>query len=234
MSDAEQPEAQVKALRRGVISLVPTLAIMALLLFVPAGTPAWSLAWWFLAAFVVCTVIAIAVMWRVNPDIFVARARVQAGTKSWDYIFIALVVGGITLVLPVAGLDFRFGWSSMPGWLVGLGYIAFFIGYAGQVWAQGTNRHFEPGVRLQQDRGHKVIDTGPYALIRHPGYVTGSLLAIGMALMLGSWWALVPALVATVAFIPRTLFEERMLRDGLPGYTEYTQRVRYRWVPGVW
>ena len=79
-----------------------------------------------------------------------------------------------------------------------------------------------------------MIDTGPYAIVRHLGYIAASLFAISMTLSLGSWWALVPALVVVVALIPRTLFEERTLIDELPGYSEYTRRVRYRWVPGVW
>ena len=145
---AQASQAQAAAFRRSVGSLVVTIAIIGLLLFVPAGTIDWPLGWWFLGTFVVCTLVAMAIMWRVNPDLFVARSRVQAGTKAWDYVFIALVVGGIALIVPVAGLDFRFGWSSMPGWVIGLGYAVFLAGYAGQVWAQGVNRHFEPGVRL--------------------------------------------------------------------------------------
>jgi protein-S-isoprenylcysteine O-methyltransferase Ste14 len=79
-----------------------------------------------------------------------------------------------------------------------------------------------------------VIDTGPYAIVRHPGYISGALLVLSMPLMLGSWWALLPALMATIALAARTPLEERTLRAELPGYADYTQRVKYRWVPGVW
>ena len=134
----------------------------------------------------------------------------------------------------VAGLDHRFGWSAVPNWVVALGYVLFVLSFAGQTWPQAVNRHFEPGVRIQEDRGQKVIDTGPYAIVRHPGYISGALLALSMPLMLASWWALLPALVAVAALAVRTPFEERTLSAGLPGYAEYTQRVKYRWVPGVW
>jgi len=225
---------QNRAVLRSFISLVVTLIIMGLLLFVPAGTLDWPLGWWFLATFLVCTLIAVAIIWRLNPEIFVARSRIQPGTKVWDYFFIALAIGGFALVLPVAALDFRFSWSAMPGWVIVLGYLLFLLAYAGSIWPVAVNRHFEPGVRIQTDRGQTVVDTGPYAIVRHPGYISGSLLAWAMALMLASWWALIPALVATLALAVRTVFEERTLRAELAGYTEYTQRVRYRWVPGVW
>ena len=223
-----------RAVLQSLVALAVTLVIMGVVLFVPAGTLNWPRGWWFCVAFIVATLIAIAVLWRLNPEIFVARSRVQAGTKTLDYFFIALIMGGFFLTLPVAALDFRFGGANAPDWVVSLGYVLFIISYAGEAWPQAVNRHFEPGVRIQEDRGQTVIDTGPYAIVRHPGYIFGSLLAISMALMLGSWWALIPALVVAIGLVPRTLFEEKTLRAELPGYTEYTQRVRYRWVPGVW
>lgn len=227
-------ESNSAALTRSLTSLAFVLVIMGLLLFLPAGTLNWPLGWWFAAAFVAAILVSIAVLWQLNPEIFAARSRVQKGTKREDYVFIALIAIGFLGVLPLAALDYRFGWSSIPGWVVILGYVIFVIGFVGQAWSQSVNRHFEPGVRIQEDRGQTVIDTGPYAFMRHPGYISGSLFAISTALMLGSWWALIPALLVVVALIPRTLFEERTLHAELPGYTEYTQRVKYRWVPGVW
>jgi protein-S-isoprenylcysteine O-methyltransferase Ste14 len=222
------------AVRQSLIALVVTLLVMGVVLFVPAGTMSWPRAWWFCVAFLVATVVAMAVLWQLNPEIFVARSRVQPGTKPLDYLFLVLIMGGFFLILPVAGLDFRFGGANAPDWVVWLGYLLFAVSYAGEAWPQAVNRHFEPGVRIQEDRGQTVITTGPYAYVRHPGYIFGTLLAVSMALMLGSWWALLPALLVGIGLVPRTLFEERTLRAELPGYTEYTQRVKYRWVPGVW
>ena len=108
------------------------------------------------------------------------------------------------------------------------------LAYAWITRAQAVNRHFEPTVRIQTDRNHTVIDTGPYAVMRHPGYIGATGLVIGMALMLGSLWALIPAVVAIIILAGRTLGEEAVLKAELPGYAAYTQRVRYRWVPGVW
>lgn len=225
---------QNAAVLQSLISLVVTLIAMGVLLFWPAGTFDWPLGWWFVAAFLVGILVSLIVIWRLNPEIFVARSRIQPGTKAWDYIFIGLIIGGFIAILPVAGLDFRFVWSSVPTWVIVVGYLLFALSFAGQIWALAVNRHFEPGVRIQQDRGQTVIDTGPYAIVRHPGYISGAVLGLAIALMLGSWWSLIPVAILTVATMVRTLFEERTLRAGLPGYTEYTQRVKWRWVPGVW
>ena len=230
----EATPTQNAAVLRSLLSLAITIVVMGAMLFVPAGTFDWPLAWWFIAAFVVCVAIAIVIIWRFNPELFVARSRIQPGTKSGDYVFLTLVLGGFAVMPIVAGLDFRFGWSPMPDWVVWLGYALFVLSFAGQTWPQAVNRHFEPGVRIQSDRGQTVIDTGPYAIVRHPGYTSGSLLALSVPLCLGSWWALLPALVVVAGLAVRTPFEERTLRAELPGYTEYTQRVKWRWVPGVW
>lgn len=231
---AEATETQRQALRKSLISLVVTIAVVAVLLFGAAGTLTWAHGWWFMAAFVIAMLISIAILWRLNPDIFVARSRVQSGTKAWDYVFIVLIIGGLAALLPVAGLDYRFAWLQAPDWLVVIGYLLFALSFVGQIWPQATNRHFEPGVRIQTDRHHAVVDTGPYALVRHPGYVGGALLAISTALALGSLVALVPAIAAIVALIIRTTLEDRTLQQELPGYADYARRVKYRWVPGVW
>jgi len=219
---------------RSLVSLVVTLLIMGVLLFSPAGTFDWPHAWCFVAVFLVAILISVAVLWRLNPEIFAARSRVQPGTEAWDYAFLVLIIGGFTGTLPVAALDFRFHGSAMSGGLIALGYVLFVVSFAGQLWPQSVNRHFEPSVRIQKDRGQTVIDTGPYAIVRHPGYISGSLLALSIPFCLGSWWALIPAFTVVIALIPRTLLEERTLRAELPGYVEYTERVKWRWVPGVW
>jgi protein-S-isoprenylcysteine O-methyltransferase Ste14 len=101
-------------------------------------------------------------------------------------------------------------------------------------WAEAVNKFFEPTVRIQTDRGQTVIDSAPYATVRHPGYVGGLLFAVGTALGLGSLWALIPAGIACLLLILRTQWEDQTLQAELPGYREYTERVRYKLIPGVW
>ena len=107
-------------------------------------------------------------------------------------------------------------------------------GLAGLTWAESVNKHFEPTVRIQTERGHTVVDTGPYTIVRHPGYLAASLLVLGMPLALGSFWALIPAVISYLLLVVRTALEDRTLQDELPGYREYAERVRYRLIPGVW
>jgi protein-S-isoprenylcysteine O-methyltransferase Ste14 len=115
-----------------------------------------------------------------------------------------------------------------------LGYALLIIGMVGVTWAESVNKFFETTVRIQTDRGHNVIDTGPYAIVRHPGYVFMCSLLVGIPLALCSLWALIPAVLSCSLLVVRTVLEDKTLRAELPGYVDYAQRVRYRLVPGVW
>ena len=217
------------------VSTISTLLVLALLLFVPAGTWAWSKGWLFFVVVVAAGVVITKYLKRVNPDIVAARVNRHGGTKHWDRVLLAIFLPTVMLIPILAALDDgRFHWSHVPWWLCGIGYILLGAGLAGMTWAEAVNKHFEPTVRIQTDRAHTVIDSGPYAFLRHPGYVAASLMFVGIALSLGSLWALVPAVVSCLLLVVRTVLEDKTLRNELPGYEEYAQRVRYRLVPGVW
>jgi protein-S-isoprenylcysteine O-methyltransferase Ste14 len=220
-------------LRRAIRSLAAFSLLLAAALFVPAGI-GWRLGWLFLAVFLLQIAIAAVYLWRVNPEIYVARSRFHKGTKAWDKLVLCLLFPAILAVFPVAGLDHRYDWSSVPGWLVGAGYALLTVGMLGSVWVEAVNKFAEPGVRIQTERGHKVVDTGPYAIVRHPMYATSLLLFGGVALCLGSYWALIPVATAGIVVVVRTALEDRTLQRELAGYKEYAGRVRYRLIPGVW
>ncbi len=221
--------------RRLALSFLATLFCMVLLLFLPAGTVTWARGWLFVLVFLLTMALMALYLGRVNPEIFTARSRIHEGTKRWDRILLALLFPTMAAILPVAALDDgRFRWFPVPWWVCVLGYVLLLAGMGITAWAQAVNRFFEPGVRIQTDRGHRVIDTGPYAIIRHPGYVAACLLFVGIALALGSFWALIPAGLASLLLIVRTRWEDQMLQTELAGYKEYTQRVRSRWIPGIW
>jgi protein-S-isoprenylcysteine O-methyltransferase Ste14 len=219
----------------GYFSLAITFIVMAVLMFWPAGTIDWRRGWLFLALFIVLTVFAMIKIRRDSPELIAVRQKFQKGTKAWDAIVVPFILVFFAAILPVAALDdVRFHWAPMPDWVTFAGYAMLAGGYWGSVWAMTINRHFEATVRIQTDREHKVIDTGPYAYIRHPGYAFGVLLSAGIALSLGSLFALIPVAAAALLLVGRTLGEEAELHAGLPGYTEYARRVKYRWLPGVW
>ncbi len=218
----------------GYLSIGITVVVMAVLLFWPAGTIDWRRAWLFLSLFIVLMFVAMSWIKRDNPELIKVRKKFQKGTKGWDAIVATLSIILFALILPAAGFDERFRWAIAPDWVTLAGYAALIAGFMGTAWAQAVNRHFEATVRIQTDRDHKVIDTGPYAYIRHPGYAFGLLMAAGCALSLGSYVALIPVGLAGAMLAGRTLGEEGVLIKGLPGYPEYKARVKWRWLPFVW
>jgi protein-S-isoprenylcysteine O-methyltransferase Ste14 len=148
------------------VSLTATWLLMGAILFISAGTVRWLHGWLFLAVFLFFTLVAVAWLWRVNPDIFIARSRLTGqGTKGWDRVMLSLLLASYVATLIVAGLDDgRFHWAPAPSSAVLFGYVLLLTGVFGTGWAQAVNRHFEPSVRIQSDRDHRVITTGPYAM----------------------------------------------------------------------
>jgi protein-S-isoprenylcysteine O-methyltransferase Ste14 len=157
-------------------------------------------------------------------------------TRKWDKIVSGLYALAMYFALPlVAGLDVRFGWARdiSVAWHVA-GAVVFAVGLELSAWAMIANAYFSTAVRIQSDRGHTVCSTGPYRFVRHPGYVGFILQSISVPFLLGSLWALIPGITATVLMIIRTSLEDRTLQAELPGYQDYVQKVRYRLVPGIW
>lgn len=217
------------------IGMVVYVVITLVLMFWPAGTIDWRRGWLFVTLFVILMFVAIGWIARDNPELFAARSKVQAGTKGWDIAVAGLTVVLFVCIMPVAALDdVRFSWAPTPDWVTFLGYALLTAGFMGATWAQSVNRHFETTVRIQSDRDHRVIDRGPYAHIRHPGYAFAIPMAAGIALSLGSLVALLPVGGILVLLAIRTLGEDAMLRRDLPGYAEYAARVKQRWIPAVW
>ncbi|QGW80000.1 isoprenylcysteine carboxylmethyltransferase family protein [Pseudomonas alkylphenolica] len=208
---------------------------LLVLIFLPAGSLTWRPGWIFLGVLVLAFAVSALVLARVNPVIYRARSRFQAGTKSWDKALLTLILPAMTAVLPVAALDAgRFHHALVPGWLVLMGYAAVLLGIAVAGWAQAVNPFFEPGVRIQSERHQRVIDSGPYRFVRHPGYTAALWLFFGMALALGSFWALLPAALAAAFLIVRTAWEDQLLQAELDGYVEYAGRVQFKLFPGIW
>jgi protein-S-isoprenylcysteine O-methyltransferase Ste14 len=171
-------------------------------------------------------------------DPALARERLRPGPGARESLPIAAFVAGAIWVahLALAGLDVgRLHWSdSVPPPLRLAGFITLILSLALGQWASRANPFFSSVVRIQSDRGHRLISTGPYRMLRHPGYAGIAGILVSSALALGSWIALAPSAIGIAALVARTCFEERILREGLAGYDEYARRVRYRLAPGVW
>lgn len=237
MSEVNDPARQADRLDVGrlIVGTLVTIVVLVLCLFPAAGDWTWRRGWAFFGGLMASFVVVGLYLRRVNPAVIAARANKHEGTKPWDYWVTGVLIMLLVLTMPLAALDdSRFHWSNAPWWVCVTGYVLLTLGMAGMTWAEAVNRFFEPTVRIQAERGHHVIDSGPYALVRHPGYVSAFFLVFGIPLSLGSYWALIPAVLTCVVLVVRTVLEDRMLRAELPGYREYAGRVRYRLLPGLW
>jgi protein-S-isoprenylcysteine O-methyltransferase Ste14 len=163
------------------------------------------------------------------------RGTFGSGVKPFDKAFAVLWLV-LALVTPViAGLDaVRFRWSRLPWSFFYVGLVVLVLASVFATWAMVENEYFEQFVRIQEERGHRVVTTGPYRFARHPGYLGAILGALATPLMLGSAWTLLPAGLIGLLFVVRTSLEDRTLRRELPGYEEYIQHTRFRLVPLVW
>jgi protein-S-isoprenylcysteine O-methyltransferase Ste14 len=206
------------------------------LLLVPAGTLHWPAAWICLATTGVMGLAAGLWLARVDPGLLEERMRpmMQEGQPAADKRFM-LVFGFAAFVWFVAiGLDHRWHGRSLPFAFEVAGFLLFIVSYLLILRVVRENSFAAPVVKVQAERGHRVIDSGPYALVRHPMYSGAVLYFVATALMLGSFWGAVLSPVFAVLFGFRAGLEERALTEGLPGYADYMARVRYRLVPGVW
>lgn len=220
--------------RRRIAAIIIYSLSLQSLMFLGAGTFAWPAAWLWFAVWATIFAGAAVYLLRVNPAVINERGRKHGKIRSWDRNF-AFVYAPTVILLPLlAGLDYRFGWSDMwIGWQL-LGLLLAIPGSILPYWAMGANKFLITTVQVQGERGHYVIDTGPYRYVRHPMYIGSILMPIGQSLLLGSWSALVIGLITGAAVIYRTYMEDRTLQGELLGYSQYAQRVRYRLFPGIW
>jgi protein-S-isoprenylcysteine O-methyltransferase Ste14 len=224
---------------RGMLFRVAVL--FAILLFLPfpiAGTLDWPGAWADGAIMILFFIVSRVLAWRKNPGLLEERGRFLKNeeVKPWDKV-LSIIVGlvGYFGILVVAALDRRFSWSSNVSWLVILsGFCLVALGNALASWAFLSNRFFSGVVRIQKERGHVVVDSGPYRIVRHPGYLGGIISDIGSVFLLGSYWALIPAALTIAAMGIRTYLEDMTLMKELSGYPEFSEKTRFRLIPGIW
>ncbi|MBB4368604.1 protein-S-isoprenylcysteine O-methyltransferase Ste14 [Bradyrhizobium sp. cir1] len=209
---------------------------MGALLFAAAGTLHWPSAWMFLISSALLGPLCGWWLYRLDPALLAERLRpvIQKDQPPADKAFVAALMAAMLVWLVVMGLDRRWLASDMPLALLVLGFVLFLLCMLFTMWVFRENSFAAPVVKLQAERAQHVISTGPYAHVRHPMYSGMILFFAGLPLALGSWWGLAMAPLFLALFAVRIGIEERTLREGLPGYTDYAARVRYRLVPGVW
>jgi protein-S-isoprenylcysteine O-methyltransferase Ste14 len=233
-SNVRKPRLERSGINR-IIQVFVTVLVMGAVLFLSAGRLDWAAAWVFLGLYVLAILTLGVWAMRKNPDVINERGRIAKNTKAWDKVLMTIYTLMLLVLLVVAGLDAgRFGWSAMLVAVQVIGFVGSGLAVALTYWAMSTNPFLSTMVRIQDDRGHRVVTSGPYRYVRHPMYAGTLVLWPCIPLALGSWWALIPGAVIAVIFVIRTALEDRTLQAELPGYAEYARHVRYRLLPGVW
>ena len=226
---------QTTSTTRQLMASVAGLVFFFAVIFWPAGTIEWLAGWLYFGVITTTLAINYVYLHRVNPDVIEHRLRMGKGTKYWDKVWLAFFTLAFLALYVIAGFDaVRYEWSIMSLWLWPLGMVLWLAGNIFFTWSMGVNPFFEKTVRIQTERGHRVIDTGPYRFVRHPGYLGFFGWSLSVLLLLGSWWAFLPAWLCIITLIIRTALEDRTLQNELTGYREYASRVRYRLIPWVW
>jgi protein-S-isoprenylcysteine O-methyltransferase Ste14 len=212
------------------------IVVMGALLFVPAGTLHWPAAWVFLGTIAILGISCGLWLARTDPALLAERMHpmMQRDQPAADKKFM-VVFGFVALIWFLAiGLDKRYQASNVPTALQVLGWAMLMLSTGFIMWVMRENSFAAPVVKLQIERGHRVVSTGPYAWVRHPMYTGTIVFFVGAPLLLGSWWGVAMSPLFVLLFAIRSEIEERALLAGLPGYAGYAARVRYRLVPGLW
>jgi protein-S-isoprenylcysteine O-methyltransferase Ste14 len=208
-------------------------------LFVSAGTLSWTWAWVYSVVSLIGWLVLSLILAVQNPGLLNRRGdrakNLNTEGKKWDWVFLILYFIMLFVVPIVAGQDFRNGWSAETSPVIHLlGIALLVIGFIPLTGAMAANKFFEAVVQITPQTGHQVISDGPYRFVRHPGYVGVILHFLSMPIALGTWAAMLPALVGVLIFIVRTAMEDHALRQELPGYAEFAEQTRYRLLPGIW
>ena len=221
----------MKLLSEALIKLICGLLLVGLLIFLPAGTLAYTYGWLFIGLLFIPMLIAGVVMLVKSPELLKKRldAKEKQGKQKGVVAFSGLMfIAGFV----VAGLDFRFGWSYVPSWVMAVASVLFLLAYALYAEVMRENVYLSRTIKVEQ--GQTVVDTGLYGIVRHPMYAVTVLLFLMIPLVLGSWYALIAFAFYPVAIAVRLKDEEELLTRELAGYAEYKKKVKYRLIPYIW
>jgi len=208
---------------------------IAATLFGVAGRVDWPAAWFFISLFAVYLFLGAWWFVRHDPELLEERMTTAPNVPAWDRLLVRAYWILLPTLFTTAALDAgRFRWSEMPTAVQTVGAVALIAAFVVIWWCTAANHFLSANARIQSERGHRVVQQGPYRFVRHPMYTSLIVLMIGMGLILGSWLAVVPATLIAVLLVVRTSLEDRMLTIELAGYREYASRVQARLLPGLW
>ena len=220
-----------KLLLNSIVKLLSGLVMIAILLFLPAGTWHYLHAWLFIALlFVPMTMIGIW-LYLSQPNLLAKRLGNKEREQQQKKV---VALSGLMFIsgFVLCALDYRFGWSSVPVWLVVVASVIFLLGYGMYAEVMRENAYLSRTIEVQE--GQQLIDSGLYGIVRHPMYTATILMFMAIPLVLGSFWALFVFAIYPILMVLRIQNEEQVLAKGLAGYPEYQKRVKWRLVPFIW
>ncbi len=224
-----------RGVTRWLVREVMGVLFVAASLFIPAGRLDWAWGWALVGIYAMWVGANALILIPTSPELLAERAARRKGSKSWDVAILGII--GLATVAKhiLAGLDVRFGWTAffpVAPQLAALVIAA--LGYWLVTWSMAANAFFSQVVRIQADRDHTVATDGPYRYVRHPAYIGTFAFELATPILLGSLWALIPAVISALLILVRTALEDTTLQEELPGYREYARHTRYRLLPGIW
>lgn len=221
---------------RGIVREIFHSFLHLAVLLISAGKIGWINAWACIGLGLSYQLVNTIVLFKLNPQLLNKRGKlIQENTKFFDKVFIAFYIPLALMISVVAGLDaVRYEWSHMSFSLIIFGVILYILAGVLGSWAMVVNSHFEMTVVIKENGNQQVCMSGPYKIVRHPGYAATIIGAFSYPLILGSWWGFVAVLPLSLLFVVRTSLEDRTLQKELPGYQEYMNITHYRLIPFIW
>lgn len=212
------------------------IILYSTILFISAGTIKWINAWIYVFLIFIFQISLITALIIFNPGLINERGRlIRAATKKYEILFIVIYVITTILISILAGLDvMRYKWTSLPALYIYPGILLFIFSSIIGIWSMSINPFFAATQRIQREKKHLVIKTGPYKYIRHPGYFSWIIGAVSYPLLLGSLISFIPIILLIIVFIARTYLEDNSLKNELEGYYNYTKITKYRLIPFIW
>ncbi len=221
---------------RYILRELSLIIFCSIILFISAGTIKWINAWIYIILDIIFLVALNISLIIFNPALINERGRlIRAATKKYEIVFIIIYLISIISISIIAGLDvIRYKWTSLPEFSLYPGVLLFIFSAIIGIWSMSINPFFASTQRIQSDRNHVVINTGPYKYIRHPGYFSWIIGAISYPLILGSIISFIPIVFLIIIFVIRTYLEDNSLQNELEGYDNYTKITKYRLIPFIW
>ncbi len=230
-SDKTSVKSKWTLLKKVLLRYVIAFIFIGLLIFIPAGTLKFIKGWIFIAGLIVPMTFTLIYLMVKDPELLEKRIQLKEKDNTQKkYINLSILLYIITYIIP--GLDYRFHWSIVPSWLVIISFVVMILGYVMFITVMLQNRYASRIIEIQDEQ--KLIDSGLYRIVRHPMYLSAIILYMASTLVLGSYFTLIPMLFLPFLLAYRIKDEEKVLMEGLPGYNEYTKKVKYRLIPFIW